>query len=120
MPSPNIPSWPVPARPLTGGKQPGKVPKAPSVMGETSDDSSSSGDDSDDPSSDIESDAPMHSDIDINTQGRKGVGYGLVLIIDALFKPTHTVLNNASSPSPNLVWMLVAKLLVGGTQPRNL
>lgn len=116
MPSPTIPSWPVPARPFTGGKQPGKVPKAPAVTGETSDDSSSSGDDSDDPSSDIESDAVVHSDIDINTQGRKGVGYGIALMIDALLKPTHTVLNDASSPSLNHVWMLVAKLLVGEAQ----
>jgi len=88
-------------------------------MEETSDESSSSGDDSNDPSSDIESDAVNHSDIDINTQGRKGVGYGSVLVIDALFKPTCTVLND-TSPSFNLVWTLVAKLLIGGIPSQEL
>ncbi|KAG0364953.1 hypothetical protein BGZ54_007001 [Gamsiella multidivaricata] len=46
--SPTIPAWTLPPRPVTGGKQPGKVPAVPPDLGASSDDSSSE--------SDIESD----------------------------------------------------------------
>jgi hypothetical protein len=44
MMSPTIPVWTIPARPMTGGKQPGKVPAVPPDLGASSDDSSSDSD----------------------------------------------------------------------------
>ncbi|KAF9438634.1 hypothetical protein BGZ76_006195, partial [Entomortierella beljakovae] len=54
--SPTIPPWPNPTRAITGGKQPGKVPKAPSVIGMSSNESSDTGSESGISSSDLESD----------------------------------------------------------------
>ncbi|KAI7830651.1 hypothetical protein BC939DRAFT_257722 [Gamsiella multidivaricata] len=72
--SPTIPPWPAPVRSVTGGKQPGKVPKAPLGLGATSDESSDSGSDSGRSSSDAGSENVANSDIDTQTQARKRIG----------------------------------------------
>ncbi|KAG0010189.1 hypothetical protein BGZ80_001700, partial [Entomortierella chlamydospora] len=72
--SPTIPSWPAPARSVTGGKQPGKVPKVPSALGVSSDESSNSGSDSGDSSSDADSENISMSDADAHTRSRKHIG----------------------------------------------
>ncbi|KAG9324018.1 hypothetical protein KVV02_003497 [Mortierella alpina] len=71
--SPTIPAWPVSARPVTGGKQPGKMPTAPSDL--LGDDTSDSDDDSDRSSSAVESESMVLSEADANPRykaiGRK-------------------------------------------------
>ncbi|KAI8599834.1 hypothetical protein EDD21DRAFT_150012 [Dissophora ornata] len=91
MMSPTIPSWPAPARRVTGGKQPGKVPKAPLGMGVTSEEGSDSGSDSDRSSSDAESDKGVMSDSDAHTRSRKGIGYGRNNLSSAFFHFTSAL-----------------------------
>ncbi|KAF9990680.1 hypothetical protein BGZ75_000498 [Mortierella antarctica] len=71
--SPTIPAWPVSARPVTGGKQPGKMPTAPSDL--LGDDASDSDDDSDRSSSAVESESMVLSEADASPRykaiGRK-------------------------------------------------
>lgn len=62
--SPTIPAWPVSTRPVTGGKQPGKMPTAPPDL--LGDDSSDSDNDSDLSSSAVESDSVVLSEADAN------------------------------------------------------
>ncbi|KAI1315456.1 hypothetical protein EDD11_000789 [Mortierella claussenii] len=51
--SPTLPNWnPMPPRPVTGGKQPGKVPAVPPDLGATSDDEDENDGDDDDSNSD--------------------------------------------------------------------
>lgn len=71
MPSPTLPPWPTPARSVTGGKQPGKVPNVPLNLA-SSDDSSDSGSDSD--SSEVESENVATSDGDGSSRQRKSIG----------------------------------------------
>ncbi|KAF8966526.1 hypothetical protein BGZ46_000359 [Entomortierella lignicola] len=76
MMSPTIPTWTVPARPMTGGKQPGKVPAVPPDLGASSDDSSSDSDrESDHQSSAADSESVIMSETDANPRyksiGRK-------------------------------------------------
>ncbi|KAF9573080.1 hypothetical protein EC968_009040 [Mortierella alpina] len=71
--SPTIPAWPVSSRPVTGGKQPGKMPTAPPDL--LGDDTSDSDDDSDRLSSAAESESVVLSEADANPRykaiGRK-------------------------------------------------
>ncbi len=62
--SPTIPAWPVSTRPVTGGKQPGKMPTAPPDL--LGDDSSNSDIDSDLSSSAAESESEVLSEANAN------------------------------------------------------
>ncbi|KAF9110351.1 hypothetical protein BGX27_006466 [Mortierella sp. AM989] len=74
MMSPTIPVWTVPARPMTGGKQPGKVPAVPPDLGTSSDDSSSDSDrESDHQSSAADSESVVMSETDASPR-YKGIG----------------------------------------------
>ncbi|KAF8939957.1 hypothetical protein BGZ58_008221 [Dissophora ornata] len=67
MISPNIPAWAMAPRPVTGGKQPGKVPAVPPDLGASSDDSSSDSDrESDIHTSAAESESIVMSETDTN------------------------------------------------------
>lgn len=71
--SPTIPPWPGPTRSSTGGKQPGKLPKAPFSLDATSDESSDSGSDSGESSlDDAESEGAL---TDSHTRSRMHIGY---------------------------------------------
>ncbi|KAF9170610.1 hypothetical protein BGX21_008115 [Mortierella sp. AD011] len=76
MMSPTIPEWAVPARPVTGGKQPGNIPAVPPDLGASSDESSSDSDrESDHQSSAADSEGAMMNETDTNPRyksiGRK-------------------------------------------------
>ncbi|KAF9346742.1 hypothetical protein BGX26_001745, partial [Mortierella sp. AD094] len=76
MMSPTIPAWAVPARPVTGGKQPGNIPAVPPDLGASSDDSSSDSDrESDHQSSAADSESVVMNETDTNPRyksiGRK-------------------------------------------------
>ncbi|KAF9578045.1 hypothetical protein BGW38_006378 [Lunasporangiospora selenospora] len=71
--SPSIPTWPVPIRPVVGGKQPGKIPIIPPVH-EASSDSSDSDGDSNSGASDVGSDDAGTSDADDRSRSGKSIG----------------------------------------------
>ncbi|KAF9182520.1 hypothetical protein BGZ51_008210 [Haplosporangium sp. Z 767] len=69
--SPTIPTWTEPARPVTGGKQPGKVPEVPpDLCVSSSDESEDEAMDSDQPESAAESEGMEMSEVDANPEYR--------------------------------------------------
>ncbi|KAG0260231.1 hypothetical protein BG011_002062 [Mortierella polycephala] len=69
--SPTIPTWTEPARPVTGGKQPGKVPEVPpDLCVSSSDESEDETMDSDQPGSAAESEGMEMNEVDANPQHR--------------------------------------------------